>query len=118
MNLNDNLKLFYDFFQDLQQNINNILNEERQNRLDIDYGKVSEWKSTKSVRVEDSEMTETAEELRSNLRRFVRQIISAPSKMNIWQLLLILVCLLTKNLMNKNNFIINTNQKIFTHMIT
>ena len=49
MNLNDNLKLFYDFFQDLQQNIDNILNEVHQNNLGMNYGKVSEWKSAKRV---------------------------------------------------------------------
>ena len=56
MNLNDDLKLFYDFFQYLQQNIDNILNEEHQTLLGLqvvvlgmNYGKMSEWKSAKRV---------------------------------------------------------------------
>ena len=71
MNLNDDLKLVCDFFQDLQQNIDNILNEEHQKRLGMNCGKMSEWKSAKSVRMEDSEMTETTEELRPNSRRYL-----------------------------------------------
>ena len=126
MNLNDDLKLFYDFFQYLQQNIDNILNEEHQTLLGLQVvllgmnnGKMSEWKSAKRVSEWKTAKWQKPPKNFDQIRDDICQANDfGPFKNAYMATFIDIIVSLSKNLMNKNNFIINTNQKIFTHMIT